>query len=187
MVNHEETMKAAIHYAKNHNPVWPYATFIVNASGEVLIRACNATHISPTFHGEIVAINALTKEYRGQQLGDLTLYTTGECCTMCQSAIHWSNIMDVNIKTVVYGGSISFMQTLWDHEINIHSREVVDKSTMTSVKIIGPVLQQECQQLFIQAKANQENIDKYKPTWENMSWEITTFYDAPLKNELSKI
>ncbi len=181
-MKHEDYMRIAIGYAREKNPVWPYATLIVNQNGDILIKATNAVHISPTYHGEIVAINALSKEYPNET-GPLTLYTTGECCTMCQAAIHWSNILGKNISTVVYGSKISTFQRLWDHEIDIHSAEVVARSAQNKVILVGSVLEEECDALYVEAKKLQGSFDAYnEKTWSFISRDINDFYETPLLN-----
>jgi len=184
-MTHEDYMRIAIEYAKEKNPVWPYATLIVDPDGNILIKATNAVHISPTFHGEIVAINALSTEYPEVQ-GPLTLYTTGECCTMCQSAIHWANILGKNITTVVYGSTIETFQELWGHEINIHSKEVIRQSPKNQVVLIGPILENECDQLYLSAKEAQKAFDEYNSaSWQDVSNRIQDYYVTPFKNKIS--
>ncbi len=192
-MQHEDYMQIAIQYARNTNPDWPFGTVIVDTSnGEVLIVAVNASHINPIFHGEITAISALKKGYDKEQLSHpLILYTTAECCPMCQTAIHWARIDGINIQTVVYGTRIATLHRLWDTQVNIPSQEIVDKSPNDSNKIIlmGGILEAECNQLFEQAKKKQDTQGLsqavlptfYAPTMADvqqkpLSQQLTDFY-----------
>lgn len=49
----------------------------------------------PTCHGEIMAIHMACKTLHSFDLSGCVLYTTGEPCPMCLSAILWANISKV--------------------------------------------------------------------------------------------
>lgn len=49
----------------------------------------------PTCHGEIMAIHKACKKLKTFDLSGCELYTTGEPCPMCLSAILWANISKV--------------------------------------------------------------------------------------------
>lgn len=66
--------------------------------------------LDPTMHGEITAIRHCTDVLRDRGLSvqeilaawkDFSLYTNGEPCPMCASAIRWAGF-----KEVIYGSSI---------------------------------------------------------------------------------
>jgi tRNA(Arg) A34 adenosine deaminase TadA len=68
------------------------------------------TGTDPTMHGEITAIRHCTEVLRSRGLApadilrawkDFSLYTNGEPCPMCASAIRWAGF-----KEVIYGSSI---------------------------------------------------------------------------------
>jgi guanine deaminase len=46
----------------------------------------------PTAHGEIVAIRTACRRLASFRLSGCELYTSGEPCPMCLSAIHWARI-----------------------------------------------------------------------------------------------
>jgi guanine deaminase len=46
----------------------------------------------PTAHGEIVAIRAACRRLATFRLSGCELYTTGEPCPMCLSAIYWAHV-----------------------------------------------------------------------------------------------
>lgn len=182
----EEYMQIAIDYAMKKDAIWPFAALIVNGAGDVLIKAVNASHIDSTYHGEMVALRAFAKEYKREDIeGPLTLYTTGECCPMCQSAIYWANLSGMGIQKVVYGSTIPTLNEIWGTQINILSQEVVGKSPDHKVTLVGQVLEEACNQLFYKAKRRQVWPSSPTPTKE-LSSEITDFYETPQKALVSQ-
>jgi tRNA(Arg) A34 adenosine deaminase TadA len=142
-LDHERYMRRAIELAANV-PNFPFGAVIVDRqTGEIVAEGWNKSSVNPTWHGEIDAINRLAEsqaEYDGQHL---VLYTTAEPCPMCQGAILWSGI-----GTVVYGTSIRHLQSLGWRQIDILAEEVVRRSSSWNCKLIGGVLEQECNALF---------------------------------------
>ena len=65
---------------------------------------------------------------------------------MCQSAILWTGI-----ETVVFGTSIRILQSQGWRQIDILAEEVVRRSPTWRCTIIGGVLEQECDALFLAA------------------------------------
>ena len=55
----------------------------------------------PTCHGEVMAIRKASKKLGTYDLSGCVIYTTGDPCPMCMSAILWANI-----EKVYYGCSI---------------------------------------------------------------------------------
>ncbi|MHC4178640.1 MAG: tRNA-specific adenosine deaminase, partial [Planctomycetota bacterium] len=64
-------------------------------------------------------------------------------CCMCQGAILWSGI-----REVVYGTSIGTLQRLGWPQIDIPADEVARRTPFAECKLIGGVLEQECDELF---------------------------------------
>ena len=62
---------------------------------------------------------------------------------MCQGAILWSGI-----REVVYGTSIATLQRLGWRQIDIPSDEVTRRTPFAECKLIGGVLERECDELF---------------------------------------
>ena len=56
----------------------------------------------PTCHGEVMAIRKASKKLGTYDLSGCVIYTTGDPCPMCMSAILWANI-----EKVYYGCSIT--------------------------------------------------------------------------------
>ncbi|MFH1879810.1 MAG: nucleoside deaminase, partial [Bacillota bacterium] len=66
-------------------------------NSEILSMASNEVLVSndPTAHAEIVAIRRACQKLHTYDLSGCTLYSTGEPCPMCLSAIVWANIKKV--------------------------------------------------------------------------------------------
>jgi len=143
---HKRFIQRAIELAANV-PDFPFGAVIVDReSGEIIAEGWNKSSVNPTWHGEIVAINRLA-ELRPKFDGSrLSLYSTAEPCPMCQGAILWSGI-----GMVVFGTSIRFLQNHGWRQIDILAEEVVSRSPNWRCKIIGGILEQECNALFLAA------------------------------------
>ena len=147
-LDHERYMRRAIASAANV-PNLPFGAVIVNRdSGTLLAEGWNKTSINPTWHGEIDAINQLAVSAPAIEGTGLVLYTTAEPCPMCQGAILWSGI-----ETVVFGTSIRFLQNNGWRQIDIPAEEVVQRSPSWRCRLIGGVLEQECNALFLAASS----------------------------------
>ena len=57
-----------------------------------MAEGTNSAALNPTHHGEMVAIDDYVKKHGNQDWARMTLYTTGEPCPMCMSAIAWCGI-----------------------------------------------------------------------------------------------
>ena len=74
----------------------PFGAVIVK-NGEVVAAAHNEVlkRNDPTAHAEMLAIRKASKKLDSFWLEECELYTTGEPCPMCFSAIHWAKIEKV--------------------------------------------------------------------------------------------
>ena len=80
-------MRFAIEEAKK-NPAYPFGAVVVHeASGEVRGRGVNMSIENSMYHGEVVAMNDCVARYGNRGWQECTLYTTGEPCSMCTSAM----------------------------------------------------------------------------------------------------
>jgi tRNA(Arg) A34 adenosine deaminase TadA len=136
-------MRQAIALAKQV-PRLPFGAVIVRrATGEIVAEGFNRSSESPTFHGEIDAINRCAAAHSSIDWTDLDLYTTAEPCPMCQSAIEWAGI-----ATVYYGTSIPYLKDRGWWQIDIRAEEVARRTPFRQTKIVGGILESECNPLF---------------------------------------
>lgn len=146
-LDHEKFMRLAIAQGKKV-PDCPFGSVIVDTRtlkvvGEGWVRVGK----NPIWHGEMTAIDSCKSEEPGFDWKSVCLYTTGESCPMCQSAIIWTGM-----PMVVYGSSMPFLQSLKFGEINIRATVVNDASLKGKCQIVGGILEEECNQLFRDAR-----------------------------------
>ena len=126
------------------NPAFPFGAVIVRiADGHVLATGVNHSAANPTFHGEIVAINDYVARHGNRGWGAAILYTTGEPCPMCMSAMAWAGMFGV-----VWGTSIAKLRQLGIAQIAIPAAEVVGAAPFYHGQTVGHVLQAETDALF---------------------------------------
>jgi tRNA(adenine34) deaminase len=140
---HEAAMRLAI-VAARANPFYPFGAVIIGAADrEVLAQGVNNGKTNPILHGEIVAINDYVARHRNQGWADGILYTTGEPCPMCMSAIVWAGI-----GGVVYGSSIRTLAEAGIVQIMIDASAVRDAALFYRGQIMGGILRAETDALF---------------------------------------
>jgi tRNA(adenine34) deaminase len=140
---HEQAMRLAIAEAHG-NPVFPFGAVILRAADrQVMATGFNKGASNPTFHGEIVAINDYVARHGNRGWGQAILYTTGEPCPMCMSAIVWAAI-----GGVVWGTSIEQLRQFGINQISIPATTVIGASPFYHGGILGGVLQAETDALF---------------------------------------
>jgi tRNA(Arg) A34 adenosine deaminase TadA len=128
-------------------PEFPFGAVIVRrVDGRCVAEGYNQSALNPTLHGEMVAIHRCAELYRPADWSGFDLYTTAEPCPMCQSAIEW-----VGIGTVYYGTSIPYLreQNWW--QIDIRASEVSERTFFRNTRIVGGLLEAECNALFDKA------------------------------------
>jgi tRNA(Arg) A34 adenosine deaminase TadA len=143
LATHEAAMRLAIAAAKA-NPFYPFGAVIIAAADRaVLAQGVNNSKANPILHGEIVAINDYVARHGNQGWADGILYTTGESCPMCMSAIVWAGI-----GGVVYGSSITTLAEAGIAQIMIGASAVRDAAPFYRGRIKGGVLRAETDALF---------------------------------------
>ncbi|TVY83930.1 tRNA-specific adenosine deaminase [Lachnellula suecica] len=143
-------------------PFAAFGTVVVNHTdtssplGELVCMSVNQNEQTgnPTLHGEIAAINNCSAVLAGKGLSpaeigkawkDLSLYTNGEPCPMCASAIRWSGF-----KECIYGTSIETLFNKGWGQISISTEEVFEESAELPgrTRLIGNVLANETDPYF---------------------------------------
>jgi tRNA(Arg) A34 adenosine deaminase TadA len=136
-------MRRAIALARQV-PRLPFGAVIVQrATGDIVAEGFNKSSESPTFHGEIDAINHCAALHPSIDWTGLDLYTTAEPCAMCQSAIEWAGI-----GAVYYGTSIPYLKDRGWWAIDIRAEEVARRTPFRKTTIVGGILEAECNRLF---------------------------------------
>ncbi|GGW93497.1 nucleoside deaminase [Streptomyces chartreusis] len=154
-VGHERFMWLAIEQARR-NPKWPFGAVIVHTrTGEILAGGVNTGTDSPLLHGEVVAMNDYVRRQGNQGWADATLYTTGEPCSMCMSAMAWANL-----RRVVWASSIDDIRSTGIIQIDLTARQVADaaSSFYTPQLLMGGVLANHTNRLFRQAQRLRESL-----------------------------
>lgn len=138
---HEPFMRKAIEIARQ-NPRAPFGAVIVDSkTSEVVAEGVNREEENPIWHGEMVALHALSVPSADRSR--LILYTTAEPCPMCQAAIVWSGVGEV-----VYGTSTSTLLSLGLPAFVVRAEEVATRANFAACNLVGGILEAECDELF---------------------------------------
>lgn len=123
----------------------PFACVLVDRRDDQMVATgLNDRTSFPMLHAEVVALQNYSQI--GQpEWQHITLYSTAEPCPMCQSAILWCGIPDT-----VFGTSIETLIRIGYRQIEISAAEVIRRSWANGAKVIGGVLEAECDALFEQ-------------------------------------
>ena len=144
---HETAMREAINLARK-NPEYPFAAVITKAStGQIVASGLNAAGSNPTLHGEIACINDYVARHGNKGWDEMILYTTGEPCSMCMSALVWSGI-----GGVVFGSSSAIYGQAGMDNIMISAKDVIAASEVWRPALLGGVLSAECDAMFMGRK-----------------------------------
>ncbi|QYX82497.1 nucleoside deaminase [Streptomyces akebiae] len=152
---HERFMELAIEQARR-NPEWPFGAVIVDSrTGEVLGSGVNEEADSPLLHGEVVAMNDYVRRQGNQGWSGTTLYTTGEPCSMCMSALAWADV-----RRVVWASSIDAIRRTDVIQIALSARQVAAaaRSFYTPELLLGGVLSGRTDRLFREARRLRQDM-----------------------------
>ena len=122
----------------------PFGAILVAPDGSIALEAENTvvTENDVTDHAETNLVWKASRTIPHDRLGDYTLVTSYEPCTMCSGAIFWSGI-----GRVVYGLSETGLLSLsGDHPGNPtldHPCRLVLAAGGRPIDVIGPLLEQE--------------------------------------------
>lgn len=145
-LDHPRYMRRAMQIAAQV-PALPFGSVIVHGeTGTVVAEGFNRSVDNPTWHGEIDALNQCARTHPGIDWSPLVLYTTAEPCPMCAAAILWAEL-----RGIVFGSSIPYLQSLGWWQIDIRAEEVLRRTPFRSCQLLGGVLEDECNALFVQA------------------------------------
>lgn len=143
MKQHETAMRAAIAMAVQ-NASYPFGAVITDAtSGAILAKGVNQTSQNPALHGEMVCINNYVSQQGNKNWGNCVLYTTGEPCPMCMSALVWAGI-----GGVVYGSSAAAIKDSGIDIFTFSAKDINKGNSFSQTQLIGGVLESECNALF---------------------------------------
>ncbi|MFI5003119.1 MAG: nucleoside deaminase, partial [Reyranellales bacterium] len=116
-------------------------------TGEIMARGVNNSRENPTLHGEIACMNDYVRLNGNKGWAPLLLYTTGEPCSMCMSALVWAGI-----GGVVFASSIDGIRRAGIDQIGITAKAVVDAAPFYKGMLLGGVLSAETDRMFLDRK-----------------------------------
>ena len=111
---------------------------------EIIADGFNRSKLSPTYHGEVDAINRCAESHPDIDWNGLVLYTTAEPCPMCQSAVEWAGI-----RMVVFGSSIPFLKSLGYSQIDIRAEEVARRTPFHHCVLLGGIFRKNATHFFL--------------------------------------
>jgi tRNA(Arg) A34 adenosine deaminase TadA len=143
LAEHERFMRLAIAQGRR-NPGFPFGAVIVRAADlAVMAEGVNDSGQHPILHGEIAAMNDSVRRHGNRGWEGMVLYTTGEPCPMCMSAIIWAGI-----GGVVFATSIEELKAVGFDQIDVAAPEIAASATFWNGDIKGGVLAAETDRMF---------------------------------------
>lgn len=155
MSDYTELMGELLELGVNANPASPYTACILDASGQILITACNACHISPLYSAEGLALHLLASEFDCQQKQPLIMITTVEPDDLSLMAIYRAHCQGTHIDEITYGASRAVLKKLWPSDPSqglAESLKHFPDEFSTGLNIHGQVLADECLEAFKEGK-----------------------------------
>lgn len=141
---HESAMRVAMQEGRQ-NESYPFGAVIVDANtSKILAKGVNAASSNPTLHGEISCMNNYVKQHGNRNWPSLIIYTTGEPCSMCMTALVWAGI-----GGVVYASSIDSLVNAGIKQVRIAAKDVIAASDFWRPALLGGVLERECDAMFM--------------------------------------
>ena len=119
----------------------PFGAVLVDADGTFLLEAENTviTERDGTGHAETNLVRLATQNFDADFLASCTLYTSTEPCSMCSSAIVWSNI-----RRVVFALSGKDFHEKMSIEVTLRlSCRELFATANRPIEVIGPMLEEE--------------------------------------------
>jgi tRNA(adenine34) deaminase len=142
MTADQEFMRRAIEIARRH-PQAPYGAVIVDTGSNEVVAEGHNEASNPVLHDVVSALIACPPA--ASHGGHLTVYSTAEPCPMCASAIVWSGV-----SRLVFGTSAATLRSVGNRGVDIDASEVIARSSRASeIELLGGVLEQECDALYV--------------------------------------
>jgi len=149
MARHEQAMRHAIEVAAK-NPYYPYGAVITEAAtGEVVAEGVNDSRTNPILHGEIACMNDYVRRHGNKEWDSKILYTTCEPCPMCIAALIWARIGGVVFASSAFSPALT---SSVGEPIKISAKDVVDATPFQKPMLLGGVLADETDRMFINRK-----------------------------------
>lgn len=132
----------AVAWSARRNDNHPFGAVLVDAEGQVLLRAENTvvTGQDVTGHAETNLVRLASAHCSPEMLRTATMYASTEPCAMCAGAIHWAGI-----GRLVFALSATGLYKLigaGPDELQLSCREVFARSTRP-MTVVGPALEEE--------------------------------------------
>ena len=130
-----------------------FGAVLADENSKELSQAGNTTSEDndSTAHAEMNLLRKVSGKYDKDFLKNCTIYTSAEPCVMCAGAIYWCGI-----GRIVFGMSVRRQAELTDENKDIapllECREVIGKGSKGFVKVEGPLLEDEAEKVFSEAK-----------------------------------
>ncbi len=123
----------------------PFAALVVNAQGDILAEAMNASSSDRTAHAEMNALRTVSACYTPEQLQHATLYSSAEPCAMCAGALYWSGV-----GRLVYALSETALRGATGNDPENPTLAMPCRTVLGTgqrhIEIIGPLREQEALQ-----------------------------------------
>jgi len=146
IVNHEKYIRRCYELAVNAGKKG-YDTFgaVLVSEGQIIAEAENTSdHKKGLFgHAEFNLVHKCANQFSDRFFTDAIFYTSCAPCVRCLMAI-----ASLGIKTVVFGVSYKSFQKLLPFEEVVPDYEEILKQMHVTVKMIGPILENEGMHVF---------------------------------------
>ena len=174
MTDFNELMGELLELGVTAIPDMPYTASVLDRSGQILVTACNAVHISPLYTAESLAMHVLANEFDCRPDQPLTLIATAELDESSLQAIYRARHHGIYITELVSGASREDIQAIWSCDPNRPLQEALKQfpdEFRNSLILHDPVLQTDCRQAFIDG--HQLWADKLAPV---KSWNLEQYW-----------
>jgi tRNA(Arg) A34 adenosine deaminase TadA len=122
----------------------PFGAVVVSGRGEVVAEGYSTQQSDRdwTAHAEMNVLRQAGKMLSWDELGECTLYASGDPCPMCSGAMYWSNV-----RRLVFGIDEAAMRPFRAGNVQgagllMSCREVLERSPY-KIEVIGPMLVEE--------------------------------------------